>query len=375
MDGLPDGVQPQGKRQRRLTEAAAQQAITNQTKEEEAKTLTGRIISKQRKTVDGNTFMVYGTVYYLGADHKPYPFEINYTDGSKERLTKRQINNYLQPLGTTLPAVNGQPPLESAVVASRTSAPAIPSSPRRSSRLRPAASAMLTLYQPWTFDFSTAHGIKTAMQKIMVGSWTVGLVNNILDSYQQYISLPHPFSPLQISEVKPLLAAIDFSFTLHTLDPWSYVNCPIATVLTQAEHVHHTNDFHSSSAADYHLDPLQPGSYQQFNQHLGINAIISSPWSALADPALALAVNWATTVVCLHVPRTFVTNAHISHPPRLALLKQFQQAGRLMCITDLPSASDGQRYAWLIIFATAQFKNLMVRPEFRELSLSCILGS
>jgi hypothetical protein len=46
-----------------------------------------------------------------------------------------------------------------------------------------------------------------------------------------------------------------------------------------------------------------------------------------------------------------------------------------MCLSDLPKSSDGQRYMWVIIFASKELMRLIVRPEFQGTSLPSILGS
>ena len=213
------------------------------------------------------------------------------------------------------------------------------------------------------------------MKRLLPGSWTLPLINQLTEAYRQYNTPPYPRSPVTFEEMMPLLAALDFTHIFHTLDPWSHDNSHIRRALQQTGHLITANSHQPGQTVDYHLNPLQPDTYQQINNVVGINSIVSSPWSHLADPAMALATTWADTVTCLHVPRTYVTNAHISHPPRLAFLKQYQHQQRLMCLSDLPKSSDGQRYMWVIIFASKELMRLIVRPEFQGTSLPSILGS
>jgi hypothetical protein len=210
------------------------------------------------------------------------------------------------------------------------------------------------------------------MQKFMPGSWTVGLCDDLFNSIRRVAEDTSSLEcvPTHPAEVVPLLAALDFTQVLSIADMWTGTG-GIKTAFQQARFPMVTNDIDTRHQADYHMDALLASTYKQvFGQH-SVNAIVSSPWLPVADPALALAVSMATTVVCFHVPGPFVTNAH---PARLAYLKSLQHEDRLMCITNVPKGSYEWRSVWLVIFASAASKAQLVRPEFKQLSLSYILA-
>ena len=150
--------------------------------------LTGRIIARQRKAPNGSNSMILGRVNYLGPAHKPYPFEITYPDGSSERLSQRQILKYIQPVGTTIP----EPPPpnnHSSIRRGRSTSPQQPSAPRRSGRLvdkAPAAIATAMVAHgcnqpsvPLRLNYSSPAQVKSTMQILMPGSWTVGLCQHL----------------------------------------------------------------------------------------------------------------------------------------------------------------------------------------------------
>ena len=169
----------------------------------------------------------------------------------------------------------------------------------------------------------------------------------------------------QPQEVTPLLAAIDFTYAYNIADFWTG-NRAIASAFNKANYRVITSDVETQYPADQHLNPLHPESYFSVDYDYGVSAVISSPWIPVADPALALVVQAATAVTCLHVPATFVTHAHPAH---LAYLKELQHDGRLMCLANLPAVV-AHRYMWLIVFCSSACKQQMVRPEFRELSMT-----
>ena len=372
--------------QRRATAPATTAPQQISQKESAAASLNGRIVARQRRAPDGSTFMLLGKVQYLGTSHLPCAFKITYPDGSSEQLTQRQVNLYVQPIDTAPVPQTLNPQMQQPSPSTRQDPVSPGTSPRRSNRISSrhgttnatALVACNTVNWPLELNYSSPNNIKWTMQILMPGSWTVGLCAELHHNIQQWhhagatAGAPDPSTlgtSVQPGEVKPILAAIDFTHTFCMADPWTTTGM-IAEAFQQARYHMITNSY-VADGADFQLDALQPETYQRISQYNGINAIISSPWPPVADPALALAIDAATNVVCFHVPAHYVSNAH---PARLAFLKQLQSDGRLMALVNLPRGPSGQRYMWLVVFRNAAIKQLMVRPEYRELSLSCILG-
>ena len=58
----------------------------------------------------------------------------------------------------------------------------------------------------------------------------------------------------------------------------------------------------------------------------------------------------------------YVTDAH---PARAAYLKTLIEQGRMHILWNLPKGPMGRRCGWLIVFASAALRHVLVRPERR----------
>ena len=158
-----------------------------------------------------------------------------------------------------------------------------------------------------------------------------------------------------------LLKSVDLSWCGCVCDPWSGTGT-IKRVLTAEGHVVDTNDICTMYEADTHHDALQPRFYEQGRAQGRLNAIVCSPWFKVIDIAAALAVRYATHVVCMHAPGHFITDAP---SPRRQWLKKLQEQDRVAVITGLPNASMGWKCIWVLVFASSEWKHRMMRPGCR----------
>ena len=165
-----------------------------------------------------------------------------------------------------------------------------------------------------------------------------------------------------MADVTPLLAAIDFTHAFNIFLPWC------THISTDRVHTAFTQARYQVISNQQMKDPLQPKTYRQV---LTGDAVISSPWLPLTDPALSLVVATKPAVACFLVPCAYLTYAH---PARLRFLRALQTEGRLMGINNLPNATPGNPHMWILIFSSSEYKHQLVRPEFREISLSCLIG-
>lgn len=216
------------------------------------------------------------------------------------------------------------------------------------------------------FNYSTPAGVKSAMQHLMPGSWTVPLCDDLHRAIHQYYADPdpQPFPHLATpAEVTPLLAAVDFTQVFNLTNLWGIDSDGIAGAFSQARY-----QFISDNGQS---DPLQPFTYKRFKAGEIADALISCPWQPLMDLAIALAVSSEPAVACFLTPCSYLTTAHQA---RRIFLKQLQHNGQLMGINSLPNTVQHQPFMWIIIFSSPEFKQQLVRPEFREVSLSCLIG-
>jgi hypothetical protein len=98
----------------------------------------------------------------------------------------------------------------------------------------------------------------------------------------------------------------------------------------------------------------------------GVQTVISSPWFRMLDLAAPLALAGSSIVTCLHVPGHYFYDAH---PIRHAWLKQLHAEGRLVVISGLIIGPLGRRCIWLLLFAKAEYKNMVLRSTAADKSL------
>jgi hypothetical protein len=116
----------------------------------------------------------------------------------------------------------------------------------------------------------------------------------------------------------------------------------------------HTNDISPTwESADTHEDALQPKVYRKYP----VQVIVTSPWFAVLDFAVALSVLHAP-VVAIHMPGHWMTSATV---PRQQFLRGLQAEGRLHVVMGLPRSPMGHRCMWLLVFANQQLKERIVR--------------
>jgi hypothetical protein len=108
--------------------------------------------------------------------------------------------------------------------------------------------------------------------------------------------------------------------------------------------------------------PPRLASYERAARTRALDAIVASPWFTVLDLALPLAVHFARSVACVHVPGHYVTDAH---PNRAAYLQTLMAAGRLHILWNLPKGPSGRRCGWLLVFASNELHERLIRPECR----------
>jgi hypothetical protein len=120
------------------------------------------------------------------------------------------------------------------------------------------------------------------------------------------------------------------------------------------------NDINPRSPARWHQNALQPSFYHSVAQHVAIGAVVTSPWFAVLDIALPLAVAVSPLVACVHVPGHYVTDAH---PSRVSYLRRLMQEGRVHFLWNLPKGPSGRRCCWILVFASPAYVRLLLKEE------------
>lgn len=161
-------------------------------------------------------------------------------------------------------------------------------------------------------------------------------------------------------EILPLLQVVNWDH-IAQLDPKALILDPcagygtITRVLQQHLSIglstqgfrYVTNDIERSTPANYHLDILKPGLWQQ-TQLANPAVIACSPPFELLDAILPDLTRRAKFLVLCHVPGDYLSNGG---PTRRQWWHQIQMQGRTAIIQGLPrtSLSPVRRCIWLII--------------------------
>ena len=164
--------------------------------------------------------------------------------------------------------------------------------------------------------------------------------------------------PITIPELNVLVDHVDLSMVTSITDPWSGTGT-IPRYFKALGHVVASNDVCERYETQFHEDALQPALYRKLRSKGLCDAIITSPWSEVADLAVPLAVDFADRVVCMHLPGTFIVNASEARSVWLARLKA---EGRLFTVLSIPPGPVGRRCIWLCVFRTTSLRDAMVRP-------------
>ena len=307
-----------------------------------AAALDGRTV--RRKYTDPVTLedsMLRGEAHFLGQEARPKAYEVRYTDGSTERMSLSELRKHLTP----------EPANDRG---------------RRSSR---TALAVSTESLPDKWDLGKVAGVRGALAKLMPhGEPSANLVGRLVNRvpagplFLQRDGQATPNQPECVStiaaELEPLLQVVDFSKCTGVLDPWSGTGT-VARVFRQKGYMTYRNDVFEGHEAERHEDALQPGFYRRVQDVWSYDAIVASPWFAMLDLALPLAVSFAP-VVAFHVPGHYVTDAH---DVRRGYLQSLAKAGRLALIMGLPRGRMGKRCMWVVVFASRCLRKQMLRTS------------
>ena len=334
------------------TPSATQLFPSSSTRQRDARAreLHGRVITREAQNpATRRRELLWGTLKFISVEQRPYYFEAQYTNGLKEVMSYTVAQRSLQPQGAALPTGSSVPPATATV----------------SQALQCSLAAL-----PSTWPLDTRDGVMGALDTLMPGNHSLPhatRLSHMMPGQVNFLQRPgqaRPGQPQCVAttpgEVQALLRVIDISLTPNVLDPWSGTGGVTENLRAAGVHVT-SNDINTQHVADTHEDALQPAFYRRRLREGSVDAIVTSPWFAMLDLALPLAVMAASTMVCAHVPGHYITDAT---EPRNTWLRKLKASGRLHFVWGLPKGPMGRRCAWMIVFASAQLRNKLIRPEY-----------
>ena len=217
------------------------------------------------------------------------------------------------------------------------------------------------LLDPSAWNLTEPAGVAHALELLMPGGWPAAhttRLSNQLNNIHRIIKRgePTPLVPTTPGEIHALLERVDFTQVGSILDPWAGT-CAISEQFAKAGLQVWSSDINPCADTDTHGDALQPSFYRCMARRMGLGAIVTSPWFAVLDLALPLAVMAARCVACVHVPGHYITDAH---PRRASYLQGLMASSRVHIVFNGDKGPMGRRCAWLLVFADAATKQMML---------------
>eukprot|EP00854_Cymbomonas_tetramitiformis_P002099 gene2099-biopygen2000 len=163
------------------------------------------------------------------------------------------------------------------------------------------------------------------------------------------ITVPH--------EVKHLAMEVNWKTVSRVWDPWAGTGVISEVMKEQWEHLEFMcNDWNPQLNWPEARNALQPGNYRAWKERYGVcDAVITSPWFAVLDIALPLAVMASRMVACIHVPSHYMTDMTGS---RARYFRKLCHARRLHVVGHLEQGPIGRRCMWVLVF-----KNPLLRAR------------
>jgi len=300
-------------------------------------------VRKSVKQRDGSIKHLYGRLSYRGRLTKyPKHFRVDFANGDNQLITFRTAKAWLQPEGTELPP--GAPALLSVALLSATQLP-----------------------DTWSW---TQPAVATQAMEALTGvhmrategdRLAAAIGGHVVDALAGHMGRAQQRLPAEA--VQALLRAIDLNLCVHVLEPW---HC--TQELGPLLHQHGPNTIRLSTNTLVHppvlreqvkspylaVDPLQPGSYRRWLQSVPAELVLVAPPADVADAALAVALAFCSTLVCMLVPTTHLSNTSYF---RSSWLTQLRQEG---CLVTLPCPDTVPSVMWVLVFKSPAVRRRML---------------
>ena len=356
-----------------------------------ARELDGRLVTKVfTNPATGQGQVYWGKISFLGHGQGAN-IEVIYQDGDNEKCTLNTMRSRgikLMPEGTQLPPgvsipsglelqqrqeqvleqVQRRRQQQRQPRQQQGQQPEQPVGTRRSARLRAAAAGVVSSDTrcpaklptcallcsgkinagpaPTRFELSSTQGVQRALEALVPGLGAEVDSEVLRGSLKAAAVADQSVSGSAAAEadLQLLLQAVDFSYCTHICEPFMAAGM-VSRCLEK-----HGYAVHAVHAANG-VDALQPAAVTSRSAQV----IVAAPPHALLSIAVpALAAN-AGSVACVQVPYSWLTTA----PPSIKTwLQQLAATERLHVLLG---SRRGERYAWVLAFASPQIKKHMLR--------------
>ena len=218
---------------------------------------------------------------------------------------------------------------------------------------------------PDFFHLETPTGALSALRLLMppqdvTSDWTLTQASLLASANQ--IRPTHfsgrSFPTHLVAGVQDLLLAVDFSTCPGIVDLFSGSGMLQDTFSDHGLYVI-TNDVNPTYPSHFHYDALQPAHLRTLASSTLMDAIVMCPPTSLLDLALPLAARFARQLVCCQIPADYIPSAPSS---RMHWMSRLHHNGCLALVASKPHGPRGHRILWLIIFRSAVYRRLLLRP-------------
>ncbi|KAK3253434.1 Methyl-CpG-binding domain-containing protein 9 [Cymbomonas tetramitiformis] len=161
-------------------------------------------------------------------------------------------------------------------------------------------------------------------------------------------------------EVDRLAKEVNWSRVTRVWDPWAGTGVIGSVLKGHWDHLSiMNNDWNPQLKWPEAMNALQPGNYRRWKEKYGVcDAVVTSPWFAVLDIALPLAVAASRVVACVHVPSHYMTDMTES---RARYFRELCHAGRLHVLGHLEHGPIGRRCMWVLVFKNPLLRARMLR--------------
>jgi hypothetical protein len=289
------------------------------------------------------------------------------------------------PANASPSGVGGRLPLRpsSALARQAVVATFVPLNPSAAAQPAPPPLVPTDFRTPDAWRLQSAAQLQFLLQSAMPGIWDkrhLSELSNRLPSGQPSCS-EQEFAATLPEEYDALLSAINWSRVSSIWDPWAGVGSTrhalgavtrvCSTDVTHRQAYSGHNDVYGRAPLHGLANALEPSDTTSVLSTFGpFTGIVSSPWFAYLDLAVASAMSFGFAFVAFHVPGHYVVSAT---GPRAAFMQRMSEEGRLFISANLPRGVLGRRCAWLVVFASQAARDRLLRPHILTLARSIML--
>jgi hypothetical protein len=222
---------------------------------------------------------------------------------------------------------------------------------------------ILTL-KPEEWSIATLGDIQRRLQTIIPGTHdphSLQLIHDAVKSRKVFSEMVKKADKTVLpNQLEMLNKVIDLSSCKVLLDPFAGVGAVRKGLHLPPNSTLVLNDKNGHPGCHIHMEPLEPALYRRVIGTCGrLDAIVMCPPAPLAEFALCVALSFASKVVCMCVPESWVAGGW--KLPRGAFLDRLCKAGQLVHVRE--GRSPFMSTEWLLFFPSSDMRRFLIHPS------------